>query len=314
MQPALLPPGAPGQVGLVTQRCANILPKRSVYFALNQQLDYQTRDETHSSVLQPEKRRHRIRKTEGSSPDYTGVSPWRNSLSGGSISAVLRCQLTSAPGSRTLFANNQTQACNEQLLDPTGPLAGTINAPSYLSRGRDSIYQEDNISNLVTLLLSTDKNPGSVGLTQMPWFSGGCHIGFHFPPSGCRRNTFQGMHVPGACFCYLAEYSSFQLVSEAPGRVRRSCIIQGLRDHLVQRRSLAGIWVWGRLEELCSAELWFMHVGALTWSLEPPRSEIRPNSVSLGALIPAVQSRTADRTFRLRYQALACSAGLSPLS
>lgn len=256
----------------------------------------------------------RIRKAEGSSQDYTGVSPWRNSLSGGSISAVLGGQLTSVPGSRTLFANNQTQACNEQLLDPLGPLAGAIKPPPT------SPEEEVVFINKITFQIRSRYcflRTRTLGASD--WHK--CHdfqvvvvFAFTFPQVAAAGINFRECTFQGRAFAISPSTVPSCSVSEAPGRVRRSCIIQRRRDHLVQRRSLAGIWVRGRLEELCSAELWFMHVGALTWSLEPLRSKIRPNSVSLGALIPAVQSGTADRTLRLRYQAHACSAGLSLLS
>lgn len=84
------------------------------------------------------------------------------------------------------------------------------------------------ILNPVMLLLYIDAKPMSLQLTKTPWFSGGCHICFHFSPSGCCKNKFQGRHVPGTCLCYLADYSSSQCSFRVPGRVLLSCIIQRL--------------------------------------------------------------------------------------
>lgn len=158
------------------------------------------------------------------------------------------------------------------------------------------------------LLLYIDVKPVSLKLSKTPWFSGGFHICFHFPPSGCCKNTFQGMHVPGACFHYLAEYSSsqysFKCAREGPA---------------LMHYSETSVIIWFRGALLCMASLGFEHediarcsalqscglcMWASSWSLEPPQSEIRPNSVLLAALIPAGQSRTPDSTLRLCYQAI----------
>lgn len=118
----------------------------------------------------------------------------------------------------------------------------------------------------------------------------------------------------GLAFALLLSTVPSSTVPNVPGRVLLSCIIQDFRDYLVQRRPalrcLAGISARGRLQALCSAELWFMHVGTHL-KPQPLRSEIRPNSVSLAARVPAGQSRTPDRTLRLCYQGHACSSGLS---
>lgn len=148
----------------------------------------------------------------------------------------------------------------------------------------------------------------SLKLTKMPWFLGGCHICFHFFPSGCCKNKFQGRHVLGACFCYLAEYSSsqysFKCAKEGPA---------------LMHYSETSVIIWFRGALLCAASVGFGHedfarrsalqnCGLCMWatsrSLDSPQSEIRPNSVSLAALIPAGQGRTPDSTLRLCYQAI----------
>lgn len=148
----------------------------------------------------------------------------------------------------------------------------------------------------------------SLKLTKTPWFSGGFHICFHFPPSGCCKNKFQGMCVPGACFCYLAEYSSSQYIFQ--------CAREG---PTLMHYSETSVIIWFRGALLCMASLGFGHeditrrsalqscglcMWAFSWSLEPPQSEIRPNSVSLAALIPAGQGGTPDSTLRLCYQSI----------
>lgn len=140
MQQALRPPGAPGQVGLVTRRCAFF---QKDLFILHVTSSWTIHRETKPTHLQLDERGHptRIRKTEGSSPDYTGVSPRGNSLTGGSISAVLRGHLTSVPGSCTLFPNNQTEAETSSFWILLVLSQGRSASPSNLPRGRGSIYQ-----------------------------------------------------------------------------------------------------------------------------------------------------------------------------
>lgn len=150
----------------------------------------------------------------GSSPDCIRAGPRGNSDRRGSMSAMFRCQLTLIRGSRTPPPNDQTKAWSQRPLDCTGHFAGTISPPSSLPGEEVVFINKITLFNPVTSLLSTDTDPRSLGLTKMPWFSGGCPICFHFLPWGCCKNTFQGMHVPGACFCYLAEYSSFQYSSK----------------------------------------------------------------------------------------------------
>lgn len=71
-----------------------------------------------------------------------------------------------------------------------------------------------------------DSEPMRLRLTKMPWFSGACHICFHHTPSGCCKHKFQGMHVPGACFCYLAKHRSsqytFRCAEEGPALMHNS--------------------------------------------------------------------------------------------
>lgn len=116
------------------------------------------------------------------------------------------------------------------------------------------------------LLLYIDVKPMSLQLAKMPWLSGGCHICFHFSPSGCCKNKFQGRHVPGTCFCYLcwAQFLPVQFQMCQGGSCSHA-LFRDFRDYLVQRcpalRGLAGIWARGRGEALCSAKLWFMHAG-----------------------------------------------------
>lgn len=70
----------------------------------------------------------------------------------------------------------------------------------------------------------------------------------------------------GLVFAIFAEHSSsqysFKCAREGPAP---HALFSDFRDYLVQRcpalRGLAGIWARGCGEALCSAKLWFMHVG-----------------------------------------------------
>lgn len=151
-----------------------------------------------------------------------------------------------------------------------------------------------------------DSEPTSLRLTKMPWFSGGCHIFFRYTPSGCRKHKFQGTHVAGACFLLSCQAQILPVHFQMCGG--GSCphaLFTDFCDYAVQRRPalhrVSGIWARGLLKAFSKAVVYacWYPPGAL----EPPRSEIRPHSVSLAALIPAGRSRTADSTLRLCYQA-----------
>lgn len=158
------------------------------------------------------------------------------------------------------------------------------------------------------LLLYIDVKPMRLQLTKMPWLTGGCHICFHFSPSGCCRNKFQSRHGPGTCSRYLcwAQFQhSFKCAREGPALMHyaETSVIIWFRGALRGAASLGfGHGTWrGRRSALqsCGLCMW-----ASSWSLKPPQSEIRPNSVSLTALIQARQSRTPDSTLRLCYRAI----------
>lgn len=149
-------------------------------------------------------------------------------------------------------------------------------------------------------------------LTGNPWASDSlkCH-GFRvavtfastFPQVAAARINFRACMFQGLAFAILL---STVPPSTVPGRVLLSCIIQGL------------LWLFGSEAPCFALHHWDAGMRAsqgavqssglcrrlCTWSLEPPWSEIRPNSVPLTALIPARQSRTPDSTLRLCYQAV----------
>lgn len=238
-------------------------------------------------------------------PIIFGTSPQRNDLLRCSFYAMAGCQLTLIMGSHVLYKTNQTKASKKRLLDDTGHFLMMISQPPASLEG-EMVF----INRRKFQILSRR----CVILTGNPWASNSlkCHdfrvvvtFAFTFPQVSAARINFREYMFQGLVFAILLSTVPPSTVSYVPGRVLLSCIIQALP------------WLFGSEAPCFALHHWDlgmrMSQGALqscglcmrvsTWSLEPPWSEIRPNSVSLAALIPAGQSRTPDSTLRLCYQA-----------
>lgn len=151
-----------------------------------------------------------------------------------------------------------------------------------------------------------------------PWDSNSlkCHdlrvvviFAFTFPQAAAAGINFRAGMVQGLVLAIFAEHSSsqhsFKCAREGPALMHYAgtSVIIWFRGALRGAASLGfGHGTWrGRRSALqsCGLCMW-----ASSWSLKPPQSEIRPNSVSLTALIQARQSRTPDSTLRLCYRAI----------
>lgn len=136
---------------------------------------------------------------------------------------------------------------------------------------------------------------------------------FTFPQAAAARINFRAGMFQGLVFAIFAEHSSsqysFKCAREGPALMHYSetSVIICFRGALLRAASLGfGHEDAARRSALqsCGLCMW-----ASSWSLKPPQSEIRPNSVSLTALIPAGQSRTPDSTLRLCYRAIRVQPG-----